>query len=70
MNAGSADFLQWRVHDAWLRFQAAPEHLRLYLAGELVQARFDRGDYAGTLQALDEATRDGLARALVEGRAI
>lgn len=59
-------FLNWQVQDAALRFAAAPPDTKWQRAQRLVQAKFDRGDYP-ELQDLDEATRDALAKQLMDG---
>jgi hypothetical protein len=58
-------FLDWQVHDAELRFASSPPEYRLSRARSLVRAKFARGDYE-VLQALDDATLEVLASALVE----
>ncbi len=57
-------FLDWQVNDAELRFLSAPATDKWAKALRLVDARFARGDYP-MIQALDEATRAGLAKALI-----
>lgn len=63
MTAGP-HFLNWQVHDATLRFLAAPRDEKFRRAQKVVEAKFARGDYP-VLQALDEQTRDNLAQAMV-----
>jgi hypothetical protein len=60
--------LDGTVWDAEARFRTAPPGLELHRARKVVEARFRRGDYV-MLQALDDATRDRMAQALVDGRA-
>jgi hypothetical protein len=56
------------VWDAEARFLAAPPGFEIPRARRLVEAKFARGDFH-MLQALDDATRDAMARALVDMRA-
>lgn len=68
MSKDGPSFLNWRVHDALQRFSAAPPAHKFSRAQKLIEAKFARGDFNDVLQALDDDTRDALARALVSGR--
>lgn len=68
MNPPGPDFLRWKVHDTYMRYASAPPDHKLMWAQRLVEAKFARGDYSDILQALDDATRDAMARALVDGK--
>lgn len=70
MTGRGPSFLNWQVHDATMRFLSAPPEHKLARARKLVDAKFERGDFADILQAMDEATRDAMARRLVDGKAI
>lgn len=66
MNKPGPHFLNWQVWDASMRFMAAPKPEKLSHAIRLVQAKFDRGDYADILQALDAETRASMAGEMVK----
>jgi hypothetical protein len=52
--------LDIEIDDAWHMAAVSTEHRRLW-ARRCVEAKFRRGDYGEILQALDEATLEGLA---------
>lgn len=65
MATAGRSFLDWQVHDATLRFASSPPQYLMSRARKLVDAKFQRGDYE-MLQAMDDETRDNLAKQLIK----